>query len=594
MMTSPPKPSNERGFQSLMASILILLVLVSDPRVFLAHLPHAPGGLAHTLSQMRLWLVCLVVCFAINRLIELALRRRLKWGWLYILVWSISIPLAYGMVVRALEQRWPGRGENNLLLVIAMAIVTAFAGTMLKRLADSVTHTAHYDHLTGLPSRVLLRDRLERGIERADSLHQKLAVCMFNVDRFKRINDSLGHVGGDAVLAHVARQLQSMAFSTDVVARIGADEFVVVMHDFDGAEDVERQSQKMLEALAIPVFVGGREVCVTASMGYCLYPEQASDAAGLLHYADAAMYESKYAGRVYLHEYGPVAKKDNADRLELEEDFRHALERGELSLHYQPQIHLATSDVTGLEALLRWHSPKRGNVPPSQFLSIAEETGLMIAVGEWALEQVCRDAVALQKASGRPLVMALNLSARQFGQRGLPALVEKTLKESGLAPECLELEITEQMLMVNSTHTLDTLKAVRDLGVGVAIDDFGTGFSSFAYIMQYRVDRIKIDQSFVARSIDDPNATAVVQTIIAMAHGLNMRVVAEGVDTLAQADFLQRRRCDEAQGYLFAQPMPKHELPEAIEQIVRELRKLPHPEPDTPASEFDIPMPRRA
>jgi diguanylate cyclase (GGDEF)-like protein len=593
-MTSTSKPASERGFKSLMASIIILLVLIAAPRLLLNHLSPAAGGLVNVLQVTRLWLLCLVVGFTFSRLIEMVLQRRIRRAWIHVMVWSALIPLCYGLAVYELERRWPGRGESELLLLTAMAVVTAFAGTMLKRVADSVTHTAHYDHLTGLPSRVLLRDKLERAIERAKRLDKKMAVCMFNIDRFKRINDSLGHGGGDVVLMHVAKQLQSVARPGSTVARIGGDEFVVMMEDLENPGDVERQTQLMLVAIALPVKVAEREVWVTASLGYCVYPEGATDAAGLLHHADAAMYEAKNAGRAYLNTYPPILPNETLNRMELEEDFRHALKNDELVLHYQPQIRLSTGEVTGLEALLRWNSPKRGVVPPAQFIAVAEEVGLMIPVGEWALQQVCRDGVDLQRATGRPLTMALNLSARQFGLRGLAPLVQRTLVYTGLAPNHLELEITEQMLMVNSPHTLETLQAIRDLGVGIAIDDFGTGFSSFAYILQYHVDRIKIDQTFIARSIDDPNATAVVRTIIAMAHGLNMRVVAEGVETLEQSEFLSRRRCDDAQGYLFARPMPKDEIAAAVARIGRDLRKSSVPEPiDLAAADFDMPMPAR-
>jgi diguanylate cyclase (GGDEF)-like protein len=589
MMTSSSQPPpSQRSFQSLVVSILLLLVLVADPRLFIERLPHAHGLGENVLQELRLWLVCLAVCFTINRLLELAMQRRIRRSWIYILLWSAIVPPAYGFLARQMADRWPGR-ENDVLLLIALALVTAFAGTMLKRLADSVTRTSQYDQLTGLPNRILLNDRLTRGIDRARRLDKKMAVCMINVDRFKRINDSLGHAGGDALLVHVARQLQSVVGAADTVARIGGDEFVVLIPDFENVMDVERSTQRMLKAIAVPAMVGDREVCVSASLGYCVYPEGAVNAAGLLHSADAAMYEVKSAGRASLHVYLPTLHRPTSDRLELEEDFRHALENNELSLHYQPQIQLATRDVTGLEALLRWNSPKRGNIPPSQFIPIAEEVGLMNPVGDWALRQSCLDCVELQKLTNRRLTMALNLSARQFSQRGLPALIEKTLLDTGLNPTHLELEITEQMLMINSPYTLETLQAIRDLGVGIAIDDFGTGFSSFAYILQYHVDRIKIDQSFIARSIQDPNAMAVVRTIIAMAHGLNMRVVAEGVETHEQSDFLMRRRCDDAQGYLYARPVPKHDVPAAIERIVTELRQR-GPAETLPLSEFDVPL----
>jgi diguanylate cyclase (GGDEF)-like protein len=577
-----------------LVSILLLVVLVADPRLFLDHIPHAHDVAASIVRGTRLWFVCLTVCFALNRLLEMLLQRRIRHAWLYIAAWSVVIPVGYGFIVPRVAQRWPSRDDQDLLLLTAMVVVIAFAGTMFKRLADSVKRSAHFDHLTGLPNRVSLIESLGRGIERARRVNRKIAVCMVNVDHFKRINDSLGHAGGDALLIHVAKQLRSVAGPLDTVARIGGDEFVVLMPDCENVTAAQTCAEQILEALAVPVMIFDREVCVTASLGFCLFPDGARDAAGLLHSADAAMYEAKQGGRSSPHMYTPALQRYVSDRLELEEDFRYALANNELSMHYQPQIQLATCDVTGVEALLRWNSPKRGNVPPSQFIAIAEEVGLMIPVGEWALQQVCRDGVELQKATSRPLIMALNLSARQFGQRGLVALVEQNLRASGLEARHLELEITEQMLMVNTPYTLETLQAIRDLGVGIAIDDFGTGFSSFSYILQYHVDRIKIDQSFIARSIEDPNATAVVRTIIAMAHGLNMRVVAEGVETHEQSDFLLRRRCDDAQGYLFARPVPKAELPSTVERIVKELRQRALDQSTGPAvTEFDLEAPAR-
>ncbi len=575
-MTTPPRIfESQWGFQALMASILILLVLVAEPQFFLPHLPHSGHLTADLLHDVRLWLVCVAVCFALNRLMEMVLQRRMRNAWVYIMAWSAIIPFSYGLVVREVDRHWPGYVENSAILLTVIVLVGSFGVIMMKRLADSVMRTAQYDHLTNLPNRVLLNQSLADGIERAQRTEHKMGVVMFNIDRFKRINTSLGRAGGDAVLAHVARQLRATALPGHTVARIGGDEFVVVMTDLDSMEEAQGHVQRLTDALATPTMVGNREVCVTASFGICLYPDGADDAAGplhkadaaagTLHKADAAMFEAKNSGRI--NQSGTLARRGSSDRLEMEEDFRRALQNGELSLHYQPQISLATREVTGLEALLRWNSPRRGNVAPAEFIAMAEEVGLLIPVGEWALRQACRDCVELQKLTNRPLTMALNLSARQFASRGLATLVENTLADTGLSPLHLELEITEQMLMVNSAHTLATLQAIRDMGVGLAIDDFGTGFSSFAYILQYHVDRIKIDQSFIARSITDPSATAVVRTIIAMAHGLNMRVVAEGVETQQQSDFLMRRRCDDAQGYLFAKPVPKREVAAAIERI---------------------------
>jgi EAL domain-containing protein (putative c-di-GMP-specific phosphodiesterase class I) len=319
--------------------------------------------------------------------------------------------------------------------------------------------------------------------------------------------------------------------------------------------------------------IGDREIRVTASIGFCLYPDSAADATEILRNSNAAMREAKASGRASLVACSHIKKAEIFGRLELEEDLRYALKRGEFSLHYQPLIDCAKGEVTGLEALLRWNNPKRGNVPPLDFIPLAEEIGLMVPISEWVFQKACEDCVDLQKETGRSLKVAVNLSPRQFNQRKLSSLVERTLQTSGLAACDLELEITEDMLMVNSGDTVATLEAIRALGVGISIDDFGTGFSSFAYILQYQVDRIKIDQSFIAKVMHDSNATAVVRAIIAMARGLNIAVVAEGVETSEQLEFLLKRRCDVAQGYFFSRAVPKNEFAAAVERI-RSMRSL--------------------
>lgn len=569
--TAPPPA--DRSVKSLVVSILLLVVLVADPSLIVGHFTSIHNvTVLRVLSAARIWLVGLAICYTVTRLAEQVLQRKVRHARAYILLWSAVIPVAYALGVRQLASRFPLRGQRDVLLLAVMALVTAFGGYMLKRLADSVNHTVQFDHLTGLPNRMLLNVKLAAALAEAKENRSRVAIFLMNIDRFKRVNDSLGIAGGDAVLMHVARQLSAVVPQHATLARIGSDEFVVVLPERKQSEG-EALAGAMLEAIARSVMVGEREVCVTASLGHSLFPDDGTDAPSLLHAADAAMYSAKHMGREGVQVYPISSRWQPHERMELEEDFRNALRNGELTMHYQPQVRLATGEVTGLEALLRWHSRKHGNIPPADFLAIAEEVGLMVPVGEWALKQCCQDCAELQKITGHPLTVALNLSARQFSQESLPGLVERALAETGLPARQLELEITEQMLMVNTPYMLAALEAIRKLGVGIAIDDFGTGFSSFSYILQYKVDRIKIDQSFVARSIEDPNAMAIVRTIIAMAHGLNMRVVAEGVETVQQSDFLMRRRCDEAQGYLFARPMPKSELPEAISRIAQEVRQ---------------------
>ena len=443
----------------------------------------------------------------------------------------------------------------------------AFDVTERKLLTDSIVHMARHDQLTGLPNRSVLKDQLEQGIQRAKRSSQRLAVFMVDVDHFKRINDSLGHGAGDDVLVFVAKQLSSSLRSTDTVARVGGDEFIVVMQDFGDLADAERCADLMLQNICTPVLIDEREVRMTASIGLCLYPEDASTATDLLRRADVAMYEAKNEGRGCVRAFSMAMQKEAADRLAMEEELRHALVANEFELHYQPQVSCSTGRVNGMEMLLRWNSPKRGSVSPALFIPIAEEAGLMVQIGEWGVAQACRDCMCVQQQLGTPLRVAVNLSPRQFSQRNLTAVVRQALSESGLPASQFELELTEQMLMANTPCVMRTLREIRDLGVGIAIDDFGTGFSSFSYILEYQVDRLKIDRSFVSRVHQDDNAAAIVRAIIAMGRGLNIELVAEGVETEEQFAFLKRKHCETVQGFLFSRAVPIAQFCDKVREI---------------------------
>jgi diguanylate cyclase (GGDEF)-like protein/PAS domain S-box-containing protein len=453
---------------------------------------------------------------------------------------------------------------------IAGYLGIAFDITERKKLTEYVNHLAHHDQLTGLPNRVLLDDRIRQAIQRAKRNRYKVAVLMVDVDYFKRINDSLGHTAGDALLDAIAKKLCSAVRQTDTVARMGGDEFVIVMPEFRDERDAERCAETIIQKVSTPTMLGNREVNVTVSVGLCVFPDCAQDADSLLKNADAALYEAKESGRNAFHVFNQGMIVATADKLEFEHDLRHALINGELSLNYQPQVSCISGDVIGMEALLRWNHPRRGSIPPSHFIPLAEATGLIVPIGEWAIRTACHEGKELQDTLGRELVIAVNLSPRQFRQKNLASQVSMALRESGLAARCLEIEITEQTLMSNSATTNEALMQLRKLGVKIAIDDFGTGFSSFSYLLQYEVDRLKIDRSFVNRSADDANAAAIVRAIISMAHGLNLKVVAEGVETNGQLNFLLRRRCDEAQGFYFGKPVPAAMVREATRQIAEQ------------------------
>jgi diguanylate cyclase (GGDEF)-like protein/PAS domain S-box-containing protein len=431
----------------------------------------------------------------------------------------------------------------------------AFDITERRQMLQYVTHLATHDQLTGLVGRALLRDKTVEAVERARRYGTKVAVFVIDLDQFKRINDSLGHTSGDQVLIETAARLRRSVRSTDIVARGGGDEFVVVMPDITSVADVEHCALNLLTRMSPEIHVDEQLVNVTMSVGVCIYPDFASDAKHLLKRADSAMYVAKESGRNQYQIFSEDMLKETADRLSMEHGLRHALTNNELSLHYQPQVSLTTGLITGVEALLRWNHPKLGNVPPTQFITVAEDTGLIISIGEWVFMTACREGKALQDELGTDLTISVNLSPRQFQQRNLVQVIEHALARSGLAARNLEIEITENILMVNSTGTLEKLQRIRELGVRISIDDFGTGFCSFSYLLQYQVDRLKIDRSFIKQAGSDPNAAAVVRTIIAMSHGLAIRVVAEGVESEEQLRFLMRRRCDEAQGYYLGGPV---------------------------------------
>ena len=476
------------------------------------------------------------------------------------------------------EQEWTLLRRDGVRTPINLAMravrtdageVTGFVGiavdiTERKQMLDYVTHLATHDPLTGLMGRALLRDKTVEAVERARRYGTKVAVFMLDLDHFKRINDSLGHTSGDQILIEAANRIRRSVRSTDIVARAGGDEFVVVMPDITTIADVDQCAANLVLKLAPEIAVDEQLVKVTVSVGVCIYPDFATDVKHLFKRADAAMYAAKDDGRNQHQIFSEDMLKETTDRLMMEHALRHAIANGEMELHYQPQVSLTTGFVTGMEALLRWTHPRMGRIAPAQFIPLAEETGLIVPIGEWAFLTSCCEGKALQEELGMDLTVSINLSPRQFQQKNLLQVIEHSLAKSGLAATSLEIEITEGMLMVNSTENLNKLQKIRELGARISIDDFGTGFCSFSYLLQYQVDRLKIDQSFVRQAETDLNAAAVVRTIIAMSHGLNIKVVAEGVETDEQLRFLLRRKCDMAQGNFLGLPVPARSFAAAV------------------------------
>ncbi|MGH8532085.1 MAG: putative bifunctional diguanylate cyclase/phosphodiesterase [Gammaproteobacteria bacterium] len=419
-----------------------------------------------------------------------------------------------------------------------------------------IHHLAFHDALTELPNRVLLLDRLRQALAQAERDGAQIAVLYIDLDRFKTINDTLGHPAGDELLRQVASRLRTVLREGDTVARLGGDEFVILLPHVLTARDAAQVAIKALGAMSVPFSVFGHELHATTSIGLGLFPKDGTDAETLLKHADTALYQAKDRGRQQYQFFDAAMNAQAHERLLLENHLRRALLRGELSLHYQPQIDLRSNAVVGVEALLRWQHPERGMVPPDEFIPIAEETGLIAEIGEWVLRTACNQASTWQAAGLPPVRMAVNLSVRQLlRQFDLPALVGAVLRDSGLAARSLELEITESTLMADPGHAIEVLRELHEMGLQITVDDFGTGYSSLSYLKRLPLDRIKIDQSFVRDIPEDADDVVIVQTILAMAKQLKIGVVAEGVETLAQCQFLREQRCEEAQGYLFSRPL---------------------------------------
>jgi diguanylate cyclase (GGDEF)-like protein/PAS domain S-box-containing protein len=419
----------------------------------------------------------------------------------------------------------------------------------------TIHYMAHHDALTGLPNRRLMQDRLNQAILQARRKQRHVAVLFLDLDRFKLLNDTLGHDTGDYILKDVARRLTSCVREVDTVSREGGDEFVVVLPDLDRPENARVVADKILRELARPVEISGQEIHITTSIGISHYPSDATDVGRLLKHADTAMYQAKDAGRNTVRFFTSDLDFLLSRRLEVEGRLRKGIENEEFFLRYQPQVEVATGRISGMEALLRWNDPVKGEVYPRDFISVAEELGLIVPLGEWAFRTACRQLKAWETEGVRDVTVSVNLSARQFMSRKLVATLLAIVRESGADPRRIEVEITETMVMRNLEQSIEILGQLRSVGIGVAVDDFGVGYSSLGQLKRLPATALKIDKSFVTHAPDDPSSSSITDAIIAMAKSLGLRVVAEGVETRAQLDFLRLRRCDAFQGYLFSQPL---------------------------------------
>jgi diguanylate cyclase (GGDEF)-like protein len=424
---------------------------------------------------------------------------------------------------------------------------------------------AHHDPLTGLPNRLLLRDRMVQAMARASRMHTRVAMLFLDLDRFKQINDSLGHPTGDALLKAVAGRLEGCVRKSDTICRQGGDEFIIVLDGVCDTEAAASVADNIHKRMAQPFEIGDYSLTTSFSVGVAIYPDDGTDFDTLMQKADTAMYHAKEAGRNHCRFFTEQMNQRALERMLMETQLRNALDNAEFVLHYQPQADLTTHAIVGVEALVRWNSPENGLVPPMKFIPVAEESGLIVDIGAWVLHEACRQAKAWQDAGLPPMVVAVNLSAIQFRRSDMIDTVVDALTRSGLSAEWLELELTESVLLQDTEAMLDTVRRLKALGLKLSVDDFGTGYSSLAYLKRFAVDKLKIDQSFVLDLLTDADNAAIVRAIIQMARSLKLRTIAEGVENEALCEMLKRFECDDIQGYGLARPMSA----EALEAFLR-------------------------
>jgi diguanylate cyclase (GGDEF)-like protein/PAS domain S-box-containing protein len=451
----------------------------------------------------------------------------------------------------------------------SQTVLTHYVGifsdiTVHKRNAERMAHLTHYDTLTDLPNRALLMDRLNQLTKAAQRRKSKVAVIFIDLDRFKDVNDSLGHDAGDVLLQAIAQRFSSVMRAEDTMARIGADEFVAVFQDIHQGQDASIIATELFACLKEPITINGYELTVTASMGISIYPDDANDAQEMIRNADAAMDQAKGAGGNAYQFYTSDLNQRALEMLSMESGLRRAIERQEFVLYYQPQVDVTSGSLVGAEALIRWRHPDLGLVMPGKFISIAEERGLIIPIGTWVIDEAARQAAVWQKA-GTPMRIAVNVSAVQFHQKDFVEQLENSVRKHGIIPDNLELELTERIVMRDAETTVNILERLHALGFQLSIDDFGTGYSSLSYLRRFPIDKIKIDQSFVR----DENAEGIVVAVISLAQSLKVKVIAEGVETKKQLELLRGHGCNEAQGFLFSPGL----VPVEFEKLLGQRKK---------------------
>jgi diguanylate cyclase (GGDEF)-like protein len=458
-----------------------------------------------------------------------------------------------------LVKGWAGNKSELLVRAIRYAIER-------KKTEDRIQRMSRYDSLTNVANRSFLYDRLEVALARARRLNRIVAVLLLDLDHFKNINDTLGHTFGDRILKRVAERLTGSLRASDIVARMGGDEFAVLLPEIEQVGDVAQVADKIMAALRAPVMLDEQELFVSTSIGSSIYPDDGEDAETLLKNADSAVQRAKQIGRNNLQFYSPLMNAKASKRLQLGNALRRALEREEFLLHYQPQVDLEGGRIVGVEALVRWRHPGLGLVSPMEFIPLAEETGLILPIGEWVLREACRQTREWHDAGIPPFRVSVNLSNRQFNQKGLVDSITEALRETRLEPQHLALELTESGFMHNEEEAIATLHTLKEMGIRVSIDDFGTGYSSLRYLKRFPIDELKIDRSFVRDITTDHDDAAIVGAIIAMGNSLRLTVVAEGVETREQLDFLRAQGCSVIQGFYLSRPLPTGEMTRVFEE----------------------------
>lgn len=436
--------------------------------------------------------------------------------------------------------------------------------TERRRLEEEIRHLAHHDALTGLPNRRLFMDIIIVEVAEARRIRKRLAVLFLDLDRFKEVNDTLGHEAGDELLKEVARRLRANVRESDAVARIGGDEFNIILTNISHVEDITVSARKIMSSFQQPYFIAGNELYMTTSIGISIYPDDNEEVDTLFRYADIAMYHAKEIGKNAYQFYNSAINIRSVERIKMEGALRQTFDRGELLVHYQPQVDIKTREIIGAEALVRWQHPELGLLESARFIPLAEETGLITTIDEWVFRTVCAQLRSWRHAGLLPVSVTINLSARQFQSPELITTVSKIVEETGVPPDCLNLEITESMAMSNVERTASYLKEIAKQGIHISIDDFGTGYSSLNYLKRLPVEKLKIDKSFIQDIATDPDDRAIISAVTAMAHTMRMKVIAEGVETEEQLSFLRSIHCDEGQGYLFSRPLPAEEFRELM------------------------------